>query len=91
MNLSQHYGISAGCVLFNTVNITVLYSQDRDGALLSGVRWLGCNTGVSFSVNIYSIIANECSVFDTEKKKRKIIMTNLIFKRRDCNYNLAEQ
>lgn len=36
--------------------------------LLSGIRWLGCNTGVSFSESIYSVIVNECLVFETEKE-----------------------
>lgn len=36
--------------------------------LLSGIRWLGCNTGVSLSESIYSVIVNECSVFETEKE-----------------------
>lgn len=50
------------CILFNW---TILNFSD---ALLLGIRWLGCDIGVLFSESIYSMIANECLVFEREKE-----------------------
>lgn len=62
LNQSQICGISTACILFSW---TVL---KLGGALLSGVWRLGCDPGGSFSESIYSVITNECSVFERKKE-----------------------
>lgn len=71
LNQSQSCGISTACILFSW---TVL---KLGGALLSGGWQLGCDPGGSFSESIYSVIANECSVFERKKELERIIMGHL--------------
>lgn len=65
--------IRADSVAFDRARILFNWTLlQLGGALLPGLRWLGCNTGALVSEGVCSAIANECSVLEREKTRKKL-------------------